>query len=160
MKKRIHSSRKSNGFRPNISFRAIWYLVLTWVFGFIIGSTIVLPWFYIILPLVVLLLAVYYLDRPTITVSKKDLRDEIFKAGLALSVVWFLGALIYSTFIVWEFYYFNFNLFFSDSRNWFMPAVFLIIPIVYSVVLANIKGRKRRKRMPKLGKNRLKEALN
>ncbi len=152
MNRRIFPAKRKHERRLNFNFRVIWYLVLAWILGFFVSSVVVLPWFYAILPLVVLLLAVFYLDNPIYTSFKRNSKDEILKAGLMLSVVWFLGISLFSIFMIVEFYYFNFALFFSDSRNWFLPATVLIIPIVYSFFLANKKlsgGKKRQLRVHK-----------
>lgn len=160
MNRRIFSVKQKHKRRLNFNFRVIWYLVLAWILGFFVSSVVVLPWFYAILPLVVLLLSVFYLDNSIYINFKRNSRDEILKAGLMLSVVWFLGISLFSIFMIVEFYYFNFTLFFSDSRNWFLPATVLIIPIVYSFFLANKRARLGKKRQLKMPKATTREVLN
>lgn len=128
-----------------LNWRLLWYSVFTCLLAFVVGGTIVLPWFYIILPLVILLMTVYYLDGFAKNNTRK-VRDEIFVAGLGLSIAWFLAILLFSSLEIAGFYYFNFEFYFSDFRNWFLLALVLLVPFIYSLVLGNRSGSKKKNR--------------
>ncbi len=124
-----------------ITWRLLWYSTLTWILAFLVSDSVVLPWFYIILPLVILMMTVYYLDHW----SKCKNKGEIFSAGLTLSIVWFLVVGVFNFVIIAKFYYFNFVFYFSDLRNWFLMALVLLVPFIYSLILENKRTKRRKK---------------
>ncbi len=134
-----------------VSWRLLWYCVLVWLLTFLLGSFVVLPWYYLILPLVILLITVYFFDKTDqvrLILSKKVKKnnDRIFALGLAVSIFWFIVLLVLSLLSIANFYYFDFNFYFSDPRNWMLYPLVLLIPVVYSLILEDSIFRKSRKK--------------
>ncbi|KKR77926.1 MAG: hypothetical protein UU23_C0007G0004 [Candidatus Curtissbacteria bacterium GW2011_GWA1_40_9] len=126
------------------SFRAVWYAVLVWIFAFFTSGIIIAPWYYVVMPLLVLLLTVYYFDSGELRIIKKKDRDMIIKYGLGGAIFWFFVAGIFSLLEIAGFYYFNLAYYFSDFRNVFLFPVVLLVPVLYGIVLSNVKFKKRR----------------
>lgn len=134
-----------------LSWRITWYSVVIWVLAFFVASFVTIPWFYVVLPLVVVLTTVYYFKIIDPFKNKRGRRkfsdrDRIFVFGLAVSLFWFLIITILNIFQIAGFYYFNFLFYFSDFRNWFLYALILLIPVIYSLILEyqTQRGRKRK----------------
>jgi hypothetical protein len=127
-----------------LNLRIVWYSALIWVAAFLVGSFILLPWFYIVLPLLILLLTVYYFDA-------KDIDSSAVGFGLAVAIAWFFTISLFSLLEIGGFYYFDFAYYFSDFRNWFLYPLVLLIPVIYGIILENIQTknskRKRSKRV-------------
>ncbi len=122
-----------------LSWRVIWYSALIWVTAFLVSSFIILPWFYVVLPLLILLLTVYYFDT-------KEIVGNIVGFGLSVAIAWFFTIVLFSLLEVVGFYYFDFAYYFSDIRNWFLFPLVLLIPVVYGIILENSRIRKFKKR--------------
>lgn len=117
------------------SWRLVWYSVLIWLLAIIVGSLVVLPWFYLVLPLVVFWTTVYYFKNI----------ERTFATGLRVSLFWFLAISILSILEIVGPYYSNVSFYFSNERNWFLYPLILLIPVIYSLILEN-NGRKKTKR--------------
>jgi hypothetical protein len=122
-----------------LNLRVIWYSTLIWVTAFLVSSFIFLPWFYIVLPLLILLLTVYYFDT-------KDIGGSAAGFGLAVAIAWFFTIVLFSLLEIVGFYYFDFAYYFSDIRNWFLFPLVLLIPVVYGIILENRDTRNSRKK--------------
>lgn len=118
-----------------LNWRIIWYSALIWVTAFLASSFIFLPWFYVVLPLLILLLTVYYFDT-------KEIKGSVLGFGLAVAIAWFFTVTIFSLLEIVGFYYFDFGYYFSDLRNWFLYPLVLLIPVVYGIILENIERKK------------------
>lgn len=134
-----------------LNFRGLWYSVLTSLLAFLIGNIVALPWYFLILPLVIVLVTVFYFDRTDqvkLLLSKKIRKnnDIIFALGLSVSVLWFLMLVLVSILSIAGFYYFDFLFYLSDPRIWVLYPMVLLVPVVYSLLLQNNLSRKHHKR--------------
>ena len=128
----------------NFNWRIAWYSVLIWVMAFLVGGLVILPWFYLTLPVVILLTTIFYFRRTEVVrlLAGKRIRksrDNIFALGLGVSLVWFFILALLSVLELVGFYYFNFWFYFSDPRNWFLFPLILLMPVIYSLILENRK---------------------
>jgi len=133
-----------------LNWRITWYSVLLWVLAFLVASIVIIPWFYLVLPLVIFLTTFYYF-RIVEKVQKRrggkkhESRDMIFMFGLAAALFWFLIITMLNILQIAGFYYFDFLFYFSDFRNWYLYALILLVPVVYSLILENSQKNRRRK---------------
>lgn len=142
---------------PRISWRITWYSVLIWFLAFAVGGLVILPWFYLVLAIVIFSATIFYFKRDEIIklFDSKRIRqrsDRIFALGLSVSLAWFFVIIVLNILEIAGFYYFNFLFYFSDFRNWFLYPLVLLIPVVYSLILDNNtkKSRKRKDKAFKL----------
>lgn len=131
------------------SWRIVWYSAVIWVTAFLVGSFIFLPWFYIVLPLFILLLTVYYFDTKDIGSSAVSFARLPARQGLAVAIAWFFTIALFSLLEIIGFYYFDFGYYFSDIRNWFLYPLVLLIPVVYGIILENSETKKSRNKRSK-----------
>ena len=129
-----------------LNWRLVWYSVLIWLLAFVLSGLVVLPWYYLVMPLVVFsITAIYFRKVVWGSISYKDIsgrRDRIFALGLGVSLLWFLILVIVNILEFVGLYYSNFHFYFSDFRNWMLYPLMLLTPVVYSLMIAN--GRTRR----------------
>lgn len=121
----------------SLSFRKVWYAVILWIIAFLASGLVISPWFYIVMPLLVLLVTVYYFDWRGLRLNNKRDRDEIVRYGFAGAIFWFVTICILSLLELAGFYYFDFEFYFSDFKNVFLFPVVLLVPAVYGIVLSN-----------------------
>lgn len=114
-----------------ISWRVTWYSVILWLSAIIVGGFVVLPWFYLAMPLVVIWLTVIYFKKT----------DKTLAAGLWISLVWFLTVAALDLLEIVGPYYMNASMYFSDFRNWLKYPLILLTPVIYSIILENSKAR-------------------
>lgn len=129
-----------------LNWRIVWYSVVVLVLVFLVGGLVILPWFYLTLPFVILWVTIFYFRRAGIIklLAAKKVRkgrDHVFALGLAISVIWFLALILLSVLEIVGFYYFNFGLYFSDPRNWLVFPLILLMPVVYGIILENRRFR-------------------
>jgi len=110
-------------------FRDFWYCFVIWVMTFVISSVVILPWFYLILPLFVFWTTVVYF--------RKAERSLIH--GLGLTLFWFAVIFSLSILSIIGPYYNNVLFYFSDLRNLIVYPLVLIIPFIYALVLDNLR---------------------
>ncbi|OGD82815.1 hypothetical protein A3A54_01760 [Candidatus Curtissbacteria bacterium RIFCSPLOWO2_01_FULL_39_62] len=132
-----------------LNWRTIWYSVLIWLLAFIVAGIVIIPWFYFVLPISIILITIYYfkiIDPFKNNRGRKRLRekDRIFIFGLAASLFWFLIITILNILQIAGFYYFDFFFYFSDFRNWYLYALILLVPVIYSLILEDAARGKRR----------------
>lgn len=133
------------------NLRVFWYSVIIWLLAFVLGGLVIVPWFYVVLPLFILLATVYYFDKEEIIQlalgSAVRRQDVVFALGLWVALLWFFVLIFFSILEIAGFYYFDFFFYFSDPRNWFLYPLVLLVPVVYSLVLENMifKNRKKKK---------------
>ena len=109
------------------SWRLIWYSVITWILAFIFAAVVALPWFYLVLPLIVFWTTVYFFKKV----------ERSFEAGIRVSFFWFLIIFALGVFEIAGLYYFDFIYYFSDQRNMLIYPLVLLIPPIYSLILEN-----------------------
>lgn len=134
-----------------INWRIAWYSVVIWILVFVLGGFVILPWFYLTLPLVVLLATILYFRQVKVMgiLSSGQVikpRDRFFALGLGVSVIWFIAMVIFNILEVAGLYYFNFGLYFSDPRNWLVFPLILLMPVLYAIVLENRRFARARRR--------------
>lgn len=136
-------------------WRVVWYSVVLWLGTIAVSGIVALPWFYLVLPLVILLTTVFYFDRVEI-VSKisarrtKKHKDKIIAVGLSVATFWFLLIAMFSVFEIAGFYYFDLLFYFSDPRNWLLLPLVLLVPVVYSIFLEQSLFRVKSKKPTKI----------
>jgi len=111
------------------SWRIVWYSVLVWLFSILAAGFVILPWFYLVLPIIVFWTTVYYFRRG----------EKTLKRGLWVSLFWFSIVAFLSFLEIIGPYYHNVSLYFSDLRNWFLLPLSLLMPFIYTLILENGK---------------------
>lgn len=112
-----------------IDWRLTWYSVVLWLAAIAVGGFVVLPWFYLALPLVVIFLTMVYFKKT----------DKSLAMGLWVAVVWFLIVVALDFLEIIGPYYMNAAAYFSDFRNWLKYPLILLVPVVYSLLIENRK---------------------
>lgn len=140
-----------------LNWRTTWYSVLIWVLAFAIAGFVIVPWFYPVLGVTVSVVTIYYFKILNSRHKKNKIgqpvkRDNIFAFGLVVSLFWFFIILFLNFLEIIGFYYFDVFFYFSDFRNWYLYALILIIPVIYSLLLenSNIRLKKKRKLSSKI----------
>jgi len=134
-----------------INWRILWYSVLIWFLGFLVSAVVILPWYYLALPLVIILTIFYYFKIVSPTQTKRGRRakaevDSIFAFGLGAAIAWFAIIAVLTVAEIAGFYYFNFSYYFSDFRIWYLYSLVILMPVVYSLILENSKFSKKKRR--------------
>ena len=134
-----------------LSWRNTWYSVLIWLLAFFIASFVIIPWFYFVLPITIALVTIYYFKIINPFKNKKGRvriaeRDRIFIFGLAASLFWFLTITVLNVLQIAGFYYFDFLFYFSDFRNWYLYALILLVPVIYSLILESAAKHKSKRK--------------
>lgn len=117
--------RRSNKFRFKVNWRDTWYSVVVWLLAILVGGFVVLPLYYLVLPLVVFWTTTIYFNR-----GNKSLR-----VGLLCSLFWFFTVAALDFLEIVGPYYSNAALYFSDARNFLKYPLILLIPVIYSLIL-------------------------
>lgn len=103
--------------------------MVIWLLAIFVGGFVVLPWYYLVLPLVVFWTTIIYFGK-----SEKTL-----KVGLWCSLVWFFAVATLDFLEIIGPYYSNAALYFSDTRNLLKYPLILLTPVIYSMVLESRK---------------------
>src|SRR3989338_7885031 len=109
--------------------RLIWYSVLIWILAFAMSAFIVLPWSYLLLPVIVFWTTVYFFKKVERTLIN----------GLVVALIWFLIILGLDFLELVGPYYANVTYYFSDLRNWILYPLILLTPVIYSLIMENNK---------------------
>lgn len=112
-----------------INWRVTWYSVMLWIFSIIVGGIVILPWYYVILPIVIFWTTSFYFKG----------RDKSLRMGLWVSLIWFLTAAILDFLEVIGPYYMDASVYFSDSRNLIKYPLILLTPVIYCLFQENRK---------------------
>ncbi|MBI2327868.1 hypothetical protein HYU92_06130 [Candidatus Curtissbacteria bacterium] len=110
-----------------ISFRMVWYSVLIWLMAFFISGFVKLPFYYLVLPIVIFWLTIFYFKK-----SEKTVRS-----GLWISLSWFFMISVLDLVEIVGPYYGNAAFYFSDFRNWLKYPLVLLLPVIYSLIFEN-----------------------
>lgn len=136
-------SRKNNRSKPmyrsgiflpgtiRISWRDTWYGVIIWLTLWLTAGLVILPWYFLILPLIILWVTVIYFRKG----------DNSLQAGLSVSIIWFLIMAVLDFLQILGPYYDNAFLYFSDSRNWVKYPLLLLVPVIYCLVFEALKSK-------------------
>lgn len=132
-------------------WRVVWYSVLIWFLGFLISAVVMIPWFYPVLSIVIISTTVFYfkiIDPPAVRRGRRAKidADKIFAFGLAASLAWFVIIGFLTIAEIMGFYYFNFLFYFSDFRNWYLYALIILVPVLYSLILENLRSTRAKKK--------------
>lgn len=122
-----------------IDWRLIWYSVVLWLAAIVVGGLVILPWFYLAMPLVVVWLTTIYFKKT----------DKSLAMGLWVSVVWFLIVAALDFLEIIGPYYMNAAAYFSDFRNFAKYPLILLVPVIYSLLLENSKFTRKSQRVRK-----------
>lgn len=117
------------------NIRILWYSVLVWVFSYIVALIVTIPWFYLVLPIIIYSTTIYYFKKTEITLA----------AGLRAAIFWFMTIASINLLEIFGPYYADFRLYFSDLRNWFLYPLILLIPVIYTIVSENRRFLKRKR---------------
>ena len=136
--------------KVKLDWRLAWYSVLIWFLAIIISGFVILPWFYIVMPVVIFWTTIVYFKKPILEFlgdgKGKRQNDQILTLGLWVSIFWFLAVAILNVLEIIGPYYANVFFYFSDFRNWFLYPLILLVPVVYSLILENWRLRRNLKR--------------
>lgn len=114
-----------------VDWRVVWYSVILWLSAIVVGGFVILPWFYLVLPFVVVWLTMIYFKKT----------DKSLRVGLWVALVWFLIVVSLDILEIIGPYYMNAEIYFADFRNWLKYPLILLTPVIYSMVLENSKAR-------------------
>ncbi len=130
-----------------ITWRIVWYSVVIWVIAWLLSSVVVLPWFYLVTPILIFWVTFIYFKKDVLGLLGRGKRhDQILALGLAVSIVWFFILLALNMLEVVGPYYFNALFYFSDLRNWFLYPLVLLVPFIYCLMVDNRRFTKRHKK--------------
>jgi len=96
-----------------------------WLAAIVVGGFVILPWYYLVLPLVVFWTTIVYFHNS----------DKTLRAGLWCSLFWFFAVGLLDVLEIFGPYYSNASLYFSDFRNWLKYPLILLVPVIYSLIL-------------------------
>lgn len=123
-----------------LKWRMIWYGVLIWILEFIVGSFVMLPFFYFVFPIVVFAIcSLYFRKVQTFRLGRrfKGVTVTIFAQGLVCSLIWFADVLLLDLATLLAFDGASISVFFLDPRNFVKYPLIILIPAIYSLVLEN-----------------------
>ena len=123
IKKRIH-----------INWRDTWYSLFLWVLVLFISGVVIIPWYYLVLPLALFATTIFYFRNKN--------RRNILRRGFAISIFWFATVAIMDFVEIMGPYYMNAGAYYSDFRNWIKYPLVLLVPVIYSLIQDNIKLKK------------------
>lgn len=118
-----------------VDFRLVWYCLLLWFVSAGVGGVIALPWFYPATAISIFALTIAFFRKA----KRYGRRDKIFARGLRTSLFWsaVVGAMDLLTFVGFDFA--SMLVYFSDPRSWFKYPLIIFLPIIYSLVLENLR---------------------
>ena len=120
---------KSSNFNLHLDWRVTWYSVVLWLAAIVVSGFVVLPWFYLVMPLVVVWLTTTYFKKT----------DKSLAMGLWVAVVWFVFVAALDFLEIIGPYYMNAAIYFSDFRNFAKYPLILLTPVIYSLLVENSK---------------------
>jgi len=137
--------------KTNTNWRVVWYCVLLWLVTFLVAGIVIIPWFYLVVAIIVFLTTVYYFKIFNPFIRKrgrrnKNDRDNILIFALISALIWFVILALLNLAEIAHFYYFDFMFYFSDFRNWYLLALVLLVPVVYGLILENAKYMKQKRK--------------
>ena len=109
----------------HLFWRNLWYSIILWIVVVFVGGFVVLPWFYLVLPIVVFWTTIIYFNNS----------DKSLNAGLLCSMFWFFAIAALDFLEIIGPYYSNAVLYFSDVRNILKYPLILLTPVIYSLIL-------------------------
>lgn len=107
-----------------VDWRLAWYSVVLWLLAIVVGGFVILPWFYLALPIVVFWLTTVYFKGAQVTLAM----------GLSASLFWFLVVAVLDFLEIIGPNFANTSIYFADFRNWLKYPLILLIPVIYSMI--------------------------
>ena len=129
-----------NIFKLRVDWRLSWYSVMIWLLAVVVAGFVILPWFYLVLPIVLFLMTTFYFKRT----------DKSLKMGIWVSLIWFLVVAVLDFLEIIGPNFNNLTIYFADFRNWLKFPLILLIPVIYSMVLESKNAQKPLKNRPRL----------
>lgn len=114
---------KKGNFR--VDWRLSWYSVMIWLLAVVVAGLVILPWFYLVLPIVLLATTIVYFKKT----------DKTLAMGIWVSLMWFLVVAVLDSLEIIGPNFGNLTIYFADFRNWLKFPLILLIPVIYSMVL-------------------------
>lgn len=114
-----------------------------WGFSVIVAGFVILPWFYVALGLVILYMTVTFFGKVKVPKTiYRHRQDRDVMRGLWIGLFWSVAVAVldFLAFIGLDFA--SGIIYFSDSRNWFKYPVIILVPIIWGLILENIRKRK------------------
>lgn len=125
-----------------IDFRILWYAIILWVLAIFVGGFVILPWFYLILTILVFWLTVTFFKKGQIPAKiYRRRQDKIFTRGLWTSLFWSVAVLCLDLLVFVGFNFQSLVVYFSDPRSWFKYPLIILVPVIYSLLLENVERR-------------------
>lgn len=115
-----------------VDWRLSWYSVMIWLLAVVVTGLVILPWFYLALPIVLLATTIVYFKKT----------DKTLAMGIWVSLIWFLVVATLDFLEIVGPNFGNLTIYFSDFRNWLKFPLILLIPVIYSMVLENENAQK------------------
>lgn len=139
----FNTQQKSHSNLLQLNWRLCWYSVLIWLLVVAVAGFVVLPWFYAVLPLAVLLTTTLYFRFPQKnTAANKFDQGSIFAHGLWLGFIWALSIFFLDFIEFVGFDFGNFYIYSVDARNFLKYPLVILIPVIHSLVLENTQKKK------------------
>lgn len=122
----------------NLDWKILWYSLFLWVLTIALSGIIILPWFYPVLAIIVLIVTIIFFR-----VDKRIwiIEGKIFSKGLQAAFFWpvVIFSLDFVEFVGMDLA--NAFIYFSDPRSWFKFPLIILMPIIYSIILENVDKR-------------------
>lgn len=123
-----------------VNWRLSWYSVMIWLLAVVVAGFVILPWFYLALPIVLFLMTIVYFKRT----------DKSLRMGIWVSLIWFLVVAVLDFLEIVGPNFGNLAIYFADFRNWLKYPLILLIPVIYSMVLESKNAQKPLKNRPSI----------
>lgn len=136
MKKSKRLENYRNIFKLN--WRIAWYGVFVWVLSLILSSIVLLPWFYIVFPVAILVVTKVYFKKSIVRSRLRDrFKGTVFAQGLSAGFFWFFSIFIFDfvQFVGLDFS--GAGVYFLDPRNFIKYPIVMLVPMIYGLVLEN-----------------------
>lgn len=129
---KIISAFKKNKDTLEVNWRIVWYSVLIWFLAIVLSGFIILPWYYLALPIGVFLMTIFYFKKS----------EKTIKSGLWISLLWFTVISFLDFIEIIGPYFGNAEFYFSDFRVWLKYPLVLLMPVIYSLIWENMNIKK------------------
>lgn len=122
------------------NWRIAWYSVIVWLLSFGLSGIVILPWFYVVFPMAILLLT-HFFFRKLVSLNriKRSFKGGFFASGLSIGFFWFFSIIVLDSVQFIAFDYASLSVYFFDPRNFIKYPIVILVPIVYGLVLENKK---------------------
>ena len=132
-----------------IDWRLLWYSALIWLLVVLSSGFVVIPWYFFVLPLAVLVTTVLYFKTPDNEKYRRMFnRETLFAQGLWVGTIWFSGILLLDFIEFISFDMQNFYVYLMDSRNFLKFPVVILVPVIYGLLLEQTKKGKKKFLLP------------